>query len=162
MGGDCLRRISRDQGGHPQAFGLMASASTSRSNDHDLSVRWRPPKVDEEVMTTIRSNQSSKDDESAPRVGLDGERQAMREEASGRRDPVGPRDWWRTLPIKLGASSDLLGWVGLEAVRCAQPDFESEVPALTHHRLVLVSRPPEQLELRYDGVKRSVPHRPGP
>jgi len=33
------------------------------------------------------------------------------------------------------------------------------VPAITHHRLVLVTRPPEDLDLRYEGVKR---HRPTP
>jgi AraC family transcriptional regulator len=33
------------------------------------------------------------------------------------------------------------------------------VPAITHHRLVLVTRPPVNLDLRYEGVKR---HRPTP
>jgi AraC family transcriptional regulator len=33
------------------------------------------------------------------------------------------------------------------------------VPAITHHRLVLVTRPPENLDLRYEGVTR---HRPTP
>jgi AraC family transcriptional regulator len=50
--------------------------------------------------------------------------------------------------------------VGLEAARCrAEPAFELSVPAITHHRLVLVTRPPEDLDLRYEGVKR---HRPTP
>jgi AraC family transcriptional regulator len=50
--------------------------------------------------------------------------------------------------------------VGLEAARCrAEPAFERNVPAITHHRLVLVTRPPEDLDLRYEGVKR---HRPTP
>ena len=50
--------------------------------------------------------------------------------------------------------------MGLEAARCrAEPAFELSVPAITHHRLVLVTRPPEDLDLRYEGVKR---HRPTP
>jgi hypothetical protein len=36
---------------------------------------------------------------------------------------------------------------------------ERSVPALTHLRLVLVARPPDELELRYDRVKR---HDPSP
>jgi hypothetical protein len=36
---------------------------------------------------------------------------------------------------------------------------ERSVPALTHHRLVLVARPPDELELHYDRVKR---HDPSP
>jgi AraC family transcriptional regulator len=59
-------------------------------------------------------------------------------------------------------ASDRLGWVGLEAAHCrAEPAFELHVPALTHHRLVFVARPPEALALRYDGVKRQVPPPPG-
>src|SRR5207244_11774397 len=30
-------------------------------------------------------------------------------------------------------------------------------PPLTHHALVLITRPPEELELRYEGVERHVP-----
>jgi AraC family transcriptional regulator len=48
--------------------------------------------------------------------------------------------------------------VGLEALRCrALPAFELDPPALTHHRLVLFIRPPEEMELRYEGVRRHVP-----
>jgi AraC family transcriptional regulator len=39
------------------------------------------------------------------------------------------------------------------------PDFEFNQPALTHHLLVLYIRPPEELDLQYEGVKR---HRPPP
>ena len=60
--------------------------------------------------------------------------------------------------IAPAAASDRLGWVGLAAARCrAEPAFELYVPALTHHRLVFVARPPETLDLRYDGVKRHIP-----
>ncbi len=82
----------------------------------------------------------------------------MRQEEPGRGDPIGPLDWLRLLPHETAASSDRLGWVGLEAARCrATPAFELNLPALTHHRLFLFARPPEELDLRYEGVKR---HRP--
>jgi AraC family transcriptional regulator len=72
--------------------------------------------------------------------------------------PIGPLDWRKILPFEPAASSDRLGWVGLQAARCrAEPAFERNVPALTHHRLVLIARPPEELDLRYEGVKRHVP-----
>jgi AraC family transcriptional regulator len=75
-----------------------------------------------------------------------------------RGDPIGPLDWRKIVPFEPAASSDRLGWVGLQAARCrAEPAFERAVPALPHHRLVLVARPPEQLDLRYEGVKRHVP-----
>src|SRR5215471_20836381 len=73
-------------------------------------------------------------------------------------DPLGPLDWLRLLPHETEASSDRLGWVGLQAARCrAAPAFEFNLPALTHHRLFLFTRPPDELDLRYDGVKRNVP-----
>jgi AraC family transcriptional regulator len=75
-------------------------------------------------------------------------------------DPIGPLDWRKILPFEAAAASERLGWEGLEAARCrAEPAFERNVPAITHHRLVLVTRPPEDLELQYEGVKR---HRPTP
>ncbi|HJZ92228.1 MAG TPA: AraC family transcriptional regulator [Gemmataceae bacterium] len=72
--------------------------------------------------------------------------------------PIGPLDYLRLLPHEAAASSDRLGWVGLEAARCrATPAFELDLPALTHHRLILFARPPEELDMRYEGVKRNVP-----
>jgi AraC family transcriptional regulator len=51
-----------------------------------------------------------------------------------------------------------MGWVGLEATRFrSAPSTELNQPAITHHRLFLVTRPPEELDLRYEGVKRHVP-----
>src|SRR5262245_22130402 len=77
---------------------------------------------------------------------------------SRRAEPIGPVDWLKILPHEAAASSDRLGWVGLHAARClAAPAFELNLPALTHHRLFLFARPPEELDLRYEGVKR---HRP--
>src|SRR5262245_39999193 len=84
----------------------------------------------------------------------------MREEELRHGDPIGALDWGQIRPFEAAAASDRRGWVGLEAARCrAEPAFELNVPAITHHRLVLVSRPPVDLELRYEGVKR---HRPTP
>src|SRR6476646_3989285 len=72
--------------------------------------------------------------------------------------PIGPLDWFKLLPSAPAASSDRLGWVGLEAARnCAVPARELHAPAITHHRLILFSRPPEELDLLYEGVKRHVP-----
>ena len=46
----------------------------------------------------------------------------------------------------------------MQAARCrAEPAFDLSVPALTYHRLVFVARPPDELDLRYDGVKRHSP-----
>jgi AraC family transcriptional regulator len=73
-------------------------------------------------------------------------------------DPIGPLDWFQILPFEPAASSHRLGWAGLEAARNrAAPAAELNAPALTHHRLLLVTRPPEELDLLYDGVKRHVP-----
>jgi AraC family transcriptional regulator len=82
----------------------------------------------------------------------------MRQEEPERGGPLGPLAVWRKiLPIEAAAASDRLGWVGLEAARYrAAPAWEYHPPALTHHRLVLSARPPEELNLRYEGVKRHV------
>ena len=82
----------------------------------------------------------------------------MQQEEPGRGDLIGPLDGLKILPHETAASSDQLGWVGLEAARYrASPAWEYDAPALTHHRLVLVTRPPQELELRFEGVKRHVP-----
>jgi AraC family transcriptional regulator len=82
----------------------------------------------------------------------------MRHENPGVRGPIGPLDWHKVLPLEADASSDRLGWVGLEALRCRKvPAFDLSPPAITHHRLVLHIRPPEEMDLVYEGVKRHVP-----
>ena len=74
------------------------------------------------------------------------------------RGPIGPLDWRKIVPFEAAAASDRLGWVGLEAVRYrAAPASELNPPAMTHHRLILFARPPEELDLLYEGVKRRVP-----
>src|SRR5262245_36583561 len=58
------------------------------------------------------------------------------------------------------AASHRLGWTGLEAARfndVAGTEFER--PALTHHLLILHTKLPDELDLRYADVKR---HRPPP
>jgi AraC family transcriptional regulator len=53
--------------------------------------------------------------------------------------------------------SDQLHWTGIEAARyCAAPDSEISLSPLSHHALVLITRPPEELDLRYEGVKRHI------
>jgi AraC family transcriptional regulator len=86
----------------------------------------------------------------------------MREEGLRRGDPIGPLDWLKILPFEPCAASDRRGRVGLEAARFRAASASGlNVPALTHHRLVLIARPPEELDLLYEGVKRHVPPPPG-
>ncbi len=73
-------------------------------------------------------------------------------------DSIGPLDWLKAIPFEPAAWSDRLGWVGLEAARCrAARAFECSALAPTHHRLVLFTRPPDEFDLRCEGVKRNVP-----
>ncbi len=84
----------------------------------------------------------------------------MQQEESGGSDPIGPLALRKITPLEADAASDRLRWVGLEAARYrAAPPSELFAPALTHHWLVLFARPPEELDLLYEGVKR---HRPPP
>jgi AraC family transcriptional regulator len=74
----------------------------------------------------------------------------------------GPLDWHKVLPFKPAVSSNQLGWVGLGAAQCrSEPAFERLSPAIPHHRLVLNARPPEKLDLQFEGVKRHAPHPAG-
>src|SRR4051794_29582733 len=82
----------------------------------------------------------------------------MRQEKPEVRNTLGPLDFCKACPIKASKASEGLGWVGLDAVRFeGSIDFESANPPVTHHRLVLFIRPPEELDLRFEGVKRHVP-----
>jgi AraC family transcriptional regulator len=82
----------------------------------------------------------------------------MRDEDLRYGNPIDPLDWRKILPFEADVSSVRLDWVGLEAARCrSEPGFEREVPALAHHRLVLVAQPPEELDLRFAEVKRHIP-----
>jgi AraC family transcriptional regulator len=82
----------------------------------------------------------------------------MKQEEPGRGGLIRPLDWLKAIPFQAVAASDRLGWVGLEAARyLATTAWEYDAPALTHHRLVLVTRPPQELDLRFEEVKRHVP-----
>jgi AraC family transcriptional regulator len=84
----------------------------------------------------------------------------MRQEEPERGGLLGPLAFRK--PFEADASSDRLGWVGLEAARVrAALASELDQPAVTHHWLFLVTRPPEELDLRYEGVRRHVPHPAG-
>ena len=84
----------------------------------------------------------------------------MPQEEPKRGAAIGPVNWPRVVPFEPSAVSDRLGWVDLRAIHCrAAPTSEFTVPAITRHTLVLITRPPEELDLLYEGVKR---HRPPP
>jgi AraC family transcriptional regulator len=74
----------------------------------------------------------------------------MRQERTGG-GPSGP-------PPEAGAASHRPGRVGLAASRCRDgPASEANLAPLDRHWLVLFARPPDELDLLYDGVKRHVP-----
>ena len=68
----------------------------------------------------------------------------MQQEQPGGGGPLAPLDLRKIGPIEAAAASDRLGWVGLEAVRYREaPAGEIDQPPMTHHTLVLYTRPPE-------------------
>jgi AraC family transcriptional regulator len=82
----------------------------------------------------------------------------MRQENPGTDGRLGPVELRRFLPFTAAAASDALGWVGLEAARYLEaPASEVSVSPLTHHTIVAIARPPDELELRFEGVKRHTP-----
>jgi AraC family transcriptional regulator len=98
------------------------------------------------------------DAESVPSAWLVAETQVIPENEPGCGDLIRPLDSFKILPVDPVASSHRLGWVGLEAVRYrASPAFEFNQPALSYQMLVLFARPPEELDVRYERVKRHVP-----
>jgi hypothetical protein len=71
---------------------------------------------------------------------------------------ITPLGWRKLVPFSPITTSDGLDWIGTEAARFpASPHKELSHPALSHHMLVLFIAPPREIELRYDGVERSVP-----
>jgi AraC family transcriptional regulator len=73
---------------------------------------------------------------------------------------LGPLEYHPLVPVEPTAASHRLGWTGLEAIRFSDlGDAEFERPALTHHSLILFTKPPDELDLRYEDVRR---HRPPP
>src|SRR5438128_5900958 len=92
------------------------------------------------------------------RTPLVSEAQVMGQEDPGLGGPLGPIELRKLVPFEPCAASDLLGWVGLEAARYREaPASEINLSPLTHHTLVIITRPPEGLDLLYEGVKRHLP-----
>src|SRR6266481_571011 len=63
------------------------------------------------------------------------------------------------VPFAPCTTSYRMGWKGLEAVRYrnSSTSVELTLPPVSYHCLVLISRPPEKLHVRYEGVKRDMP-----
>src|SRR5262245_21550030 len=73
---------------------------------------------------------------------------------------LGPLENHELIPVGPTTASQGLGWTGLEATRFSDlGDAEFERPALTHHALILITKPPDELDVRYQDVTR---HRPPP
>jgi len=73
---------------------------------------------------------------------------------------LGPLEYHSLVPVEPTAASQRLGWTGLAAARFSDlADAEFERPALTHHSLILFTGAPDELDLRYEDVKR---YRPPP
>jgi hypothetical protein len=70
----------------------------------------------------------------------------MPEEEPIHAGPIGPVDWRKILPFEPCAAGDRRGWADLEAARFRAASASGlNVPDLTHHRLVLIARPPKEL-----------------
>jgi hypothetical protein len=72
--------------------------------------------------------------------------------------PLDLNDYYAALREKSFATSYGMGWKGLQAVRLKSHGVEScAVITRSTHGLGLSIRPPEKMELRYEGVKRDLP-----
>jgi AraC family transcriptional regulator len=82
----------------------------------------------------------------------------MNGESEGHDGAIGPCELAGLVSFAPSAASVRLGWVGMEAARYPDlSDTEVDVPPLTHHTIVLVNRPPDELDLRYGDVVRHAP-----
>ena len=82
----------------------------------------------------------------------------MRQEQPGASGPLRPQVFRKQVPFEPSAASDRLGWVGLEAARYRDGARLGARPARLDPPLARpVHRPPEELDLRYEGVSRHVP-----
>jgi AraC family transcriptional regulator len=72
--------------------------------------------------------------------------------------PFNLNGYYSALEKKIFSTSYGMGWKGLQAVRIESPggEFSAAVTPSTHV-LVLSVRPPEKLDLQYEGVKRDMP-----
>jgi AraC family transcriptional regulator len=72
--------------------------------------------------------------------------------------PFDLNGYYSALEAKILATSYGMGWKRLQAVRIESPGGEfSAVIIPSSHLLSLTVRPPEKMELRYEGVKRDMP-----
>jgi len=94
-----------------------------------------------------------------PSAELVREMHVMPQDEPAHGGPLGPLPLLRKfVPVETTATSDSLGWSGLEAARYREAaGGEMEPPGTTHHLLFLFARPPEELDLLYEGVERHVP-----
>jgi AraC family transcriptional regulator len=61
-------------------------------------------------------------------------------------------------PLIPNAASFDMGWMGLQAVRFRDSvSNEFCAPPIAQHALILITRPPEKMNLRYEGVQRDIP-----
>lgn len=68
----------------------------------------------------------------------------------------------RSSPFGATATSGDRSWAWLEAASYhGLSDAELDRPALTHHTLILFLRPPDELEMQYEGVNRHASPPPG-
>ena len=82
----------------------------------------------------------------------------MRQEQSEVSGTLGPHDFRKVYAVSASRASEGMGWVDLEAAHFIDlPAGELNHPAITHDSLVLFTRPPNELDLRYDGVNRHMP-----
>src|SRR3954462_13800271 len=80
---------------------------------------------------------------------IDSRPQVMPDDEPGRDDLIAPMDWFKRIPFDAVATSDRLGWGGVEAARYrASPASEYHPPVITHHWLLLLVRPPEEMTFR--------------
>jgi AraC family transcriptional regulator len=94
----------------------------------------------------------------ANRIRRRSEGTVMHWEIAGHGTPLAPREYHQLLPFEPAAASYRLGWAALEAARfCDVPDSEFDRPPLTHHSVILFDGPPDELDLRYEGVRRHLP-----
>jgi AraC family transcriptional regulator len=81
-----------------------------------------------------------------------------KENGTGRGGRLGPRERAGYVSFAPSAASDWRGSVGILAARYRDaPATEVEVPPSTHHSLVLVHRPSDECEVRYENVKLHFP-----
>jgi AraC family transcriptional regulator len=86
----------------------------------------------------------------------------MREPTAASGEQFDPLHREGIVPFEAAAASDELGWSGVQAVRYRVSEgFEIDAPPFIHHTVVLSIRPPEAMDLRYDGVERHTPLQAG-